>query len=93
MRIFFSKSGALDFKTGVNIEMFFAVFSTLKHVVLCERCSTVSQREPGLSLEEFVQDANSLWCRVYILVKSQIHSGYVDIKHYNDQIYKVPFSY
>lgn len=33
MRIFLSKSGASDVKTGVTIEMLSAVFSTLRHVV------------------------------------------------------------
>lgn len=69
MHVFPSNSCDLDFQTGVTMKMLFCVFSTLKRVVLCKRCRSVSQREPGLSLEEFASDANSFWCYVDILVE------------------------
>lgn len=57
-----SDTGSWNFQTGVIIGTFRAAFLTLKRVVLCGRCSSVSQRETGLSLEEFVQDASSFYC-------------------------------
>lgn len=56
-----SETGSWNFQTGVIIGTFRAAFLTLKRVVLCGRCSSGSQRETGLSLEEFVQDASSFY--------------------------------
>lgn len=56
VHIFLSKTGALDIKTGVTIDMFLCVF--LDFEACCFVWRSVSQ--------EFVQDANSFFVAVYL---------------------------
>lgn len=80
----------MDFKIGVTMEMLLSFPSTLKRV-LCERCRSVSQREPGLRLEEFAEDASSVWCHVDILVEVQSLNRHVYTKHHHLWTYEVTF--